>query len=39
VPLAERLPFGSLGDMLFNAIIHRNVSTLIGWKFHTIAGE
>jgi len=25
--------------MLFNAIIRRNVATLIGWKFHTIAGE
>jgi len=25
--------------MLFNAIIHRNVFPLIGWEFHTIAGE
>jgi len=38
-PLAERLPFGSVGDMLFNAIVRRNVPTSIGWKFTTIAGE
>jgi len=25
--------------MLFNAIVRRNVPTLIGWKFFTIAGE
>jgi len=25
--------------MLFNAIIRRNVPTLIGWKFPTIADE
>jgi len=25
--------------MLFSAIVRRNVPTLIGWKFPTIAGE
>jgi len=25
--------------MLFNAIVRRNVPTLIDWKFRTVAGE